>query len=277
MTHGQWSLTINTKVNSSWNLHQLLPKDMDFFILLSSLCGVYGAAGQANYSAGCTFQDALARCRTAAGHRGTVALDLGWMRTIGIIAETEKYRRNRQNAGNMAKIENDDLFALLDHYCDPAVSSGAHPLDKSQLLVGLVTQEHYHAAHEAPIQMLSRPMFSGFDGPHLWRSYSPGAAPGGGQQETAVLFRQATTAADRAAVVVRALSVKLAQAMGVAAEEVDPRRSLSDYGTDSLMAVELRNWIRRDFGATVAVFEIMGGATIASVGELVAAKVEDAL
>ncbi|GAB1315319.1 hypothetical protein MFIFM68171_05529 [Madurella fahalii] len=277
MTHDQWSLTVETKVHSSWNLHRFLPKDMDFFILLSSLCGVYGAAGQANYAAGCTFQDALARSRTACGYKGSVALDLGWMRTIGIIAETERYRRNRQNAGNMAKIEDEDLFALLDHYCNPAASSGPPLVDKSQLLVGLVTQEHYHAANETPIQTLSRPAFSGFDSPHLWRSSSDAAAPKEGQQEAAAQFRQAATASDRAAIVVQALRVKLAQAMGVAAEEVDPRRSLSDYGTDSLMAVELRNWIRRDFGATVAVFEIMGGAAITSVGELVAAKFEGAL
>lgn len=31
MTHNQWTDTIQSKVQSSWNLHTLLPRDMDFF------------------------------------------------------------------------------------------------------------------------------------------------------------------------------------------------------------------------------------------------------
>ena len=51
MTHAQWSKTIRCKVNASWNLHQLLPSDLDFFLLLSSIVGIYGSPGQANYAA----------------------------------------------------------------------------------------------------------------------------------------------------------------------------------------------------------------------------------
>ncbi|KUI64108.1 Lovastatin diketide synthase LovF [Cytospora mali] len=87
MTHEQWSRTIQSKVNTSWNLHETLPNNLDFFILLSSVVGVYGFLGQSNYAAGGSFQDDLARKRTAVGHRASVSLDLGWMRDDGAIHE----------------------------------------------------------------------------------------------------------------------------------------------------------------------------------------------
>ncbi len=57
-------------------------------------------------------------------------------------------------------------------------------------------------------------------------------------------------------------------------EDVDAEKTLADYGTDSLMAVELRSWMRKDFGADVTEFDMMGGKSIKAVGELVAGKAE---
>ncbi|KAI1088165.1 hypothetical protein F5B19DRAFT_472472 [Rostrohypoxylon terebratum] len=272
MTHAEWSLTIQSKVNSSWNLHKLLPTDMDFFIFLSSISGVYGSPGQSNYAAGCSFQDALARSRTAAGHKSSVSINLGWMRTIGIIAETEQYRHNRMNAGDMAKVEEADFFALLEHYCDPFLP----PLDVNhcQVIIGVITQAHFRAKGETPIQILDRPLFAGFDAPHLYKSGN-NKATAAAQEDFPTLFRQASTPRERSEIFVSALKGRVARALDVPVEEVDPRKSLSDYGTDSLMAVELRNWIKRDYGVTLAVFNIMGGADIAAVGDLVTERAEN--
>ncbi|KAK0733100.1 hypothetical protein B0T26DRAFT_682869 [Lasiosphaeria miniovina] len=55
MTHTRWSATIDSKVSASWNLHTSLPDTINFFILLSSLTGIYGLIAQGNYAAGCTF------------------------------------------------------------------------------------------------------------------------------------------------------------------------------------------------------------------------------
>lgn len=274
MTYAQWSTTIGSKVKASWNLHELLPKDMDFFILLSSLAGLYGPVGQSNYAAGCTFQDALARARTAAGFRGSVALDLGWMATIGIIAEREDYQHNRKGAGDMAPVSAEDYMAVLERYCDPGLS--ALELWQSQLLVGPVTPAHFHARAEELVPTVGRPIFAAFN---VASRFAGGCGHGGGagaaaRDDTAVLFQQASGGKERSAIVVEAIKAKLARALGVAADEIDSLKKLSDYGVDSLMAVELRNWIRRDFRAAVAVFEMMGGATIAEVAALVTTRAE---
>ncbi|KAF6789996.1 KR domain-containing protein [Colletotrichum sojae] len=88
MTLEQWNLAIRairTKVDTAWNLHRLLPQDLDFFVLLSSLAGVLGQMATANYAAGCAFQDALARHCVERGQKA-VSLDIGWMRDVGIVA-----------------------------------------------------------------------------------------------------------------------------------------------------------------------------------------------
>lgn len=273
MTHTQWSTTVQSKLAVSRNLHDCLPSDMDFFIMLSSLSGIYGSVGQSNYAAGCSFQDALARTRTADGRPGSVSLDLGWMRSIGIISEKEEYRRNRETARDMAPVQTEALLAVLDHYCDPDLPQLTP--DESQLLVGAVTPAFFLARSEEVAPTVAVPLFAGFNVPSLI-AVGPRHASGAvvNSYTAATLFRQATVFKERSAVVAEAFSAKVARALGVTTAEIDPARKPSDYGVDSLVAVELRNWIRQEFAAAVAVFEMMGGLTIAEVADLVTSRAE---
>ncbi|ETS75720.1 hypothetical protein PFICI_12664 [Pestalotiopsis fici W106-1] len=264
MSYTQWSTTIQSKVATSWNLHSLLPQDMDFFIMLSSIAGVCGSPGQSHYAAGCSFQDALARYRSATGCRGSVSVDIGRMRNIGIIAETEEYRRKRNDGAHMYTVEEPDFFALLEHYCDPCL--GVLHTDHSQRIFSRWERRRTTSS--------PRPLFAGFNAPHLHNGSGKNSAVST-QVDVAALFQQATTPAERSAIVVEAIAAKLARTLEVALEQIDLHDSLSHYGTDSLMVVELRNWIHRDFGVGVAVFEIMGGASIMAIGDLVARKADE--
>ncbi|RYP56727.1 hypothetical protein DL771_011666 [Monosporascus sp. 5C6A] len=44
---------------------------------------------------------------------------------------------------------------------------------------------------------------------------------------------------------------------------------LHAFGVDSLVAVELKNRIAKEFAAEVAMFELMGGRSVAAIGEFV--------
>ena len=88
MSFEDWVSATRPKIQGSWNLHTLLPKDLDFFILLSSSAGVIGARGQANYAAGNAFQDALAHHRRHQSLKA-VSLDLGPILGVGMVAEDE--------------------------------------------------------------------------------------------------------------------------------------------------------------------------------------------
>ena len=86
MTYADWIQSTRPKVQGSQNLSDLLPDTTDFLVMLSSFCGVFGNRGQANYVAGCGFQDALAHARRACG-KHAVSVDLGLMREVGRLAE----------------------------------------------------------------------------------------------------------------------------------------------------------------------------------------------
>ena len=274
MSFEKWNKTLQSKIASSWNLHNLLPQDLDFFILLSSLTGIYGSLAQANYAAGCTFQDDLARYRTRNKiGKVSVSMDLGWMVDIGIISEREDYQRNRDHARDMNPITGENLLAILGQYCDP-YRDAITDEDKSQLLVGAVTPVDLRHRGVEIAAVDSLPILAGFSVASKLGTQGLGATHQA-EDTPAFLFQQADSRKARAAVVVEALLERLARALYIPKEDVNPGKPLAEYGVDSLMAVELRNWIRRDFQATVAVFDIVGaGRSIAAVGQLVVEKSE---
>jgi acyl transferase domain-containing protein/NADPH:quinone reductase-like Zn-dependent oxidoreductase/NAD(P)-dependent dehydrogenase (short-subunit alcohol dehydrogenase family)/ubiquinone/menaquinone biosynthesis C-methylase UbiE len=265
MTHDQWRIAVQAKVHTSWNLHHQLPAQLDFFILLSSLAGVFGNVSQANYAAGNTFQDALADFRTTRGERA-VSVNLGWMRTIGIVSEREEYQSFRMKGADMAKIEEKELLSLLDIYCNPSHPHSAHV--KSRVLVGTVTPADLLSRGLKVPTPMTQPLFSPFA-----TNTDTGVALGSGDlADLAGLFKQTRDAAERATMVADALAQKLARSLSVSSEDIDQSRPLFEYGVDSLVAVELRNWIGREFAADVPVFNIMGGASISEIGTLTVEK-----
>ncbi|KAH9905928.1 hypothetical protein F4778DRAFT_779319 [Xylariomycetidae sp. FL2044] len=283
MTHEQFATSIRSKVQTSWNLHALLgpSEPLDFFVLLSSLSGIYGNASQGNYAAGCTFQDALARHRASRGLRAA-SLDIGWMRNIGVIAENQALQqRFERGANTMGQIEDTELMAVLEIYCDntaatmTTTTTGQADSSSHQCLIGVVTPADLLASGREPPASMRVPMFAGFAQARGAASpSSSSSAEAAARNSAGARFRAAGDAAARAEVVVRGLVAKLAKSLSVPADEVETGKPLSEYGVDSLMAVELRNWIRQDFAANVAVFDIMGGTPIASIGDLVVEKSE---
>lgn len=282
MTYEQWSGAIEAKVAGSFNLHRLLPpQDLDFMVHLASLAGVNGQMASANYAAGCTFQDALSRC-----HPGSTSLDVGWMADVGLIAETAAYQRQLRDWGNMQMVEERELMEILGMVCRRDGSGEAKVKSGQQVLVGLMTPADYLAEGKTPPPgLVGRPLLSGFAQP-LRRKNDKGnqgqsrsdetggsGSPAAAAVDHSALFCAAADDKARVAIVCAALAEKLARAMMMSADNVDPGRPLSAYGVDSLMAVELRNWIVRVFGAVLGMWEMMNGdRVIKAIAETIVQK-----
>lgn len=270
MPFDEWDLTMRSKGQTSWTLHTFLPQNLQLSVLLSCLAGVVGQMASSNYSGGCAFQDALARHRVALGERA-VSIDIGWMRNIGIIAETGAYQRQREVLNDMTPIDSNELLALLTMCCNP--NAPQRLPDNSQVLFGLRTPADFLIEGKTPTTHFGRSLLASF-------SYTPDSGTSPGEDihrqnyfSPGTLFRKSTDSTERIQIGLRALAAKLAGAMSISTEDVEPNKPLSTYGVDSLMAVDLRNWIGKEFGATVAVFDIMGsGVPLASIADLVVAR-----
>jgi acyl carrier protein len=178
-----------------------------------------------------------------------------------------------QHVRHIGTIRTRDVLVMLEHFCDP--SQSALSPDESQLLIGTSVPPVLDAGGQDSLpDHLMRPMFAPFLVKRPNTSAHRKGRVGSAQDDAVQAFRQAKGIPERSAAVVSALTIKLSLALGLQAEDIDARKSLSDYGVDSLMSVELRNWIWRSFKAPIAVFDIMDGKSLKGVAQLVAEKAE---
>ncbi|KAI0465887.1 polyketide synthase PksD [Xylaria cf. heliscus] len=261
MRHAQWEATVRSKARTSWNLCKLLPKHLDFLIFLASTTGVAGNAGAPNYAAGCTFQDKLAEVYTQKYGGKVLSIDLGVMSNVGVVAETASLQRVYKESHGHAQVENEDLLALLDVCCDPT-----QRLARSQIVMGLPTPAELISRGLEVVDALQRPLLAHFSHSSSVSGNDPGSTT---QARPRALFEKAKTELERNEIVVQSLAQKVARALSVELSEVENDKPLTSFGVDSLVAVELRNWMKNEFGAQIPVFEITGGKTIELIGELI--------
>lgn len=272
MQFEQWRNGTRPKIESSRNLHTHLP-DLSFFIMLSSAAGVVGHMSQANYAAGNTFQDALARHRTAVG-QPAVTIDLSAVKSVGYVADREaggdERLRARVEYTGLGAIDIDAVLRLIEDAIRTPLR--AH-LDQSQVIVG---PNHQGISNESPLQGDRR--FSTLRIASQRGLKDDGGTANQSASSTAALAqalaRPGTTLDQATALLLDALAAKLADIFNLPLSDIEPDLPLSRYGVDSLVAVEVRNWLSSGVKSKVSVFEILQSASLSDFAALVASKSE---
>ncbi|MDT0470229.1 beta-ketoacyl reductase, partial [Streptomyces gibsoniae] len=115
MSAGQLERVLRPKVDAAWNLHELTSGcGLSAFVLYSSLAGLLGTAGQANYAAGNAFLDALAVYRRSRGLPG-VSLAWGlWEQSSGLTGHLAEADLRRLSRLGLRPLASEDAMGLFD-------------------------------------------------------------------------------------------------------------------------------------------------------------------
>ncbi|MEV5388054.1 type I polyketide synthase, partial [Streptomyces sp. NPDC052721] len=245
LTEAQLAAVLRPKADAARHLHELT-RDLDLtaFVLFSSVSGLTGTAGQANYAAANTYLDALAQHRAAQGLPATSLAWGLWDATHGMgasLTDADLARWARAGMTPLTPEQGRALFDLALAGDEPLLAPVA--LDPSRLAVD----------GAAPVPALYR----GLVRPRPRRAAQAGR-PGGAGSDWARQIAGLPEAkrGDAVLTLVRATVASVLGHPGAAA--VDPARAFNDLGFDSMAGVDLRNRLTAATGLrlpTTAVFD----------------------
>ncbi|KAI5217919.1 hypothetical protein AUEXF2481DRAFT_7276 [Aureobasidium subglaciale EXF-2481] len=266
MSHEQYLTALRPKVQGTWNMHELLPKNLDFFVLLSSSAGIAGSRGQSNYAAGNAFQDALAYHRRAIG-QAAGAIDLGVVLDVGYVAESTstEVRENTKRFSFVALREMEVHALIQASITGESIRGQKVP---PQIITGLGTG--------------GMAKFAGYKIP-WWFSDAKFAHVRDVDTHTVsvetedtlqlqTLLAAATSFENATEIVGSALVQKLSKSLMVPAEDIELSRPMSRYGVDSLLAVEVRSWLFTELQSDISVFQLLSNGPITDLVKTIIGK-----
>lgn len=228
---------LRPKMLGGWNLHQqTLGRELECFVLFSSLSSVFGHAGQANYSAANAMLDSLAYYRRA---QGLPALVMNWghLGEAGYLAEREELGERLKRQG------------VLSFTVQQATDCLEYALQTMAIQLSCLRID-WRIWRGLGITNRVSPRFE-----HLL-IYDDES--GGGTTASASNMR-AASADVRRSMVDSSLRGKVGSLLGVQADKISADRALLEMGLDSLMAVELRNWVEGQMEIDLPISSLMQG------------------
>ncbi|KAI2616727.1 reducing type I polyketide synthase [Hypoxylon sp. NC1633] len=264
MSLEDYHAALRCKVQGTWNLHHAAMDrglNLDFFTLLSSISGLCGSKGQANYAAANAFLDAFATYRRRLG-LVACSVNLGVIQDVGYMAEKddlrERYDDRIWHVINERLLRKIFSFTVMQQHDVPINDASA-----SHIITGI------RAPQPSESHLLRDARFAG-----LWRAAQGHQSTatdgdGGAKEEVQALLVMQRSKAEPATmlkVAVDVLSQYLMKSLRLS-EALDAARPLSAYGIDSLAAVEFRNWLRIKLGVALTTLDIVNAPSLVSVCE----------
>jgi amino acid adenylation domain-containing protein/thioester reductase-like protein len=264
MGYTQWQRCLDPKVRGTFNLHKAT-KDiaLDFFVCFSSVSAILGSKGQANYAAANTYMDALCRYRRSIGLAGTT-MNVGMIVGIGAVSEDAKLQATMERIGYDA-VNEQELFAQIEAAVsnDGKMVSDAQGLEGHQIITGVnLRKPDYFWATE--------PRFKNLYANH---DFSGSASGTGVQRSLMAQLNEARDEAERAEILTQGFLEKIADVLSVDKATLQPNRSLADYGLDSIVAIEIRQWVFQSVAVEIAMFDVLNSASIQALVDKIASMV----
>ncbi|KAG9238221.1 putative lovastatin nonaketide synthase [Amylocarpus encephaloides] len=255
MSLKQWQGCVHPKVQGAWNLHRAtLHLNLDFFIPFSSVACQVGAMGQTNYAAANTYLDALVRHRRETGLKAS-SMNCGMIVGVGLVAENTDILNWLIKMGSDGVNEDELLYQIEEAVVggDASNKFSARGVDPAATTTGVQTKRndvYWHA------RAFFRNLYSNFD--------QDGSAASKSGNSLGASLKAAKDVPERAEILTGAFIDKIAAVLGVAADIIQPSNPLSQYGLDSIVAVEFRKWFSKTINVDIALFDILSSKSISA-------------
>ncbi|THC99609.1 hypothetical protein EYZ11_000876 [Aspergillus tanneri] len=271
MNHNEWSSCLAIKALGTWNLHKAVQQEkLDFFVVFSSVSGTCGNPGQANYAASNTFLNSLTQYRRQLGLPSSV-VDLGAVDEIGMMNYDPKVLQNARAASVRLVCEAELMEGLRVAICQsPTTAEPSSTMTSSPCIIGL---SNSRPLSDPGVRTLwtRDARFS-----HYRNLESKGAGQGDTtSDELRALLRRveqnpALLDDPESEAIVRRELVKQVQEHMPQTRDMD-EEEIADMAIDSLMAIEIKTWVRSNLGLEISLAEIGKAGTA---GALAKAAVE---
>jgi len=274
MSVDTFNAVINPKVQGTINLHEaLLAQNLDFFVMTSSIITACGTSTESNYSAANTFLDSMARYRRSLGLPAT-SIALGMITEVGHVSEHPELEAAMTKNG-MHGIDEQDYLRIMELACRPQnpsapawdydvhaaahIITGLEPGRVSKVLGNTLWLKDNRLSHVKN---------------YLNASSSEDQRIKSSTATTSIFHNLTEAAAQSGIKGIRAevqdlVLEKFSQVVLVPKDRLlaSLERPLAEFGMDSMVATEMRNWAWRGFEVDVPFWKLI--EVERTVGELV--------
>ncbi|KAF2262952.1 putative polyketide synthase [Lojkania enalia] len=259
MTLDDFHVSIAPKYIGTQNLIRAFESiELDFFLMLSSLSGIVGLPGQANYAAGNTYLDHITYCRPPKSWKRFVSLDLPLLADTHLLSKEEQPRLIRRG---MQVIPNHALFPYLDYAINPEAGDRCQ-----QIIIGL----DMRAASEDNQEFYSKnPIFNyvfAIKERHATSNPSTTNAKSAIEQ---IMSGSLTSTKNPESLIILAIREKISSLLAIDASQMDAQMPIVNLGLDSLIAIELKNWITKLMQAPMKTSDILDAKGIMPLARMV--------
>lgn len=264
MSVDQWNAASDPKVKGAWYLHEATRDvKLDFFVFLSSMSGLNGQPGQANYAGANTFLDAFAQYRNGQGLAAS-SIDIGAVADMGYAARDDALLQRLIKNGYSGVTESEMVEAFTAAATFPAAA--APPTRRSY-----VHHNTFATGFGSTVSLSnpeSRSWWKKDRRMAAWHNIYEGDDKENDDSGLKTFLAGAKSNADTLrkpetqSYIAREIGKQLMNLLLKPEDELDVSLPVAQLGLDSLVGIELRSWWRQVFGLDISVLQLLGLGTL---------------
>ncbi|KFA45451.1 hypothetical protein S40293_10148 [Stachybotrys chartarum IBT 40293] len=277
MTNEAWQTAVRPKWEGTWNLHRAIAlqgydKDLDFFLLTSSISGTVGTATESNYCAANSFLDAFAKWRREQG-KPAVSVGLGMISDVGYLHENPDIEALLLRKGIQPLNEDEFLQAIdLSITEDMLVAHASNQGANAHILTGLEPfglrdlMARGYEVDNGTLQdpralLLSAALTVEQDSSQCSTRATPNIVNIPWMKPLAASLAKTLMAEADAeslnAAVLGLIRKRFSSLVLVPLEQVDSQKAFANFGMDSMIAAEFRTWFWNTFNVDVPFLDLL--------------------